>query len=124
MQNAIASTTASPGYSFRARVPSSAATALAVALGYSICFLIGSHLKPATSPISFLWPPNAFLLGVLLLTSPRRWPLLLISVLPVQLAIQVPTGVPVVTSLSWYSSNCAEALIGAALIRRFATVDE
>jgi PAS domain S-box-containing protein len=123
MQNAIASSSASRQVS-HPQISANAIKAVAVALGYLVCFLVGWHLKPADSPISFLWPPNSFLFGVLLLAPPRRWPLLLAGVLPVHLGIQLSGGTPILTSLSWYVSNCAEALIGAVLVRQFAGVDE
>jgi PAS domain S-box-containing protein len=117
--HAVAASASTNTFKLRTNLPGGAAVVTAVALGYSICFLVGTYLKPNNSPISLLWPPNAFLLSALILSPKRRWPLMLMTTLPIQLGIQVSEGVPWMTSLSWFISNCLEALIGAALIRRF-----
>jgi len=81
---------------------------------------IGFALTPDRSPIAAVWPPNAMLLAVFLLVSKRSWWILILAVLPVHLFIQLKTGIPLATSIGWFISNIGEALLGAALIRRFA----
>lgn len=90
---------------------------LALAAAYYIGARIGFALTPQSQPVSTLWPPNAILFGTLLLAPPRAWILLLLAVLPVHLLVQLQSGVPWLMTLSWYVSNCSEALIGAAGIR-------
>src|SRR5262249_19183907 len=60
---------------------------------------------------------NAILLGVLLLAPFEWWGPLLLAVLPAHILAELQAGVPLGLVLSWFVSNCAEALIGAAGIR-------
>ena len=96
-----------------------AIVALAVALGYYLGARIGFALTPAPQPVSTLWPPNAILLAALLLTPGRWWPGILLAAFPAHLAVELGSGVPLSMVLSWFVSNSAEALIGAAGVRRF-----
>ncbi|HEX4681078.1 MAG TPA: MASE1 domain-containing protein, partial [Gemmatimonadaceae bacterium] len=107
--------TAAPGWSPRRL----AGTAIAVAAGYYAGARIGFAFTPASAPISALWPPNAILLAALLLTPSRAWPALLIATFPAHVAAERGAHVPMMMLLSWYVSNCTEALIGAAITRRF-----
>jgi signal transduction histidine kinase len=93
--------------------------ALAVALGYYIAARLGMALTLHPHPISTLWPPNALLLAVLLLSPAHQWWWLVLAVLPAHLAAELQAGVPTAMVLGWYASNCGEALIGAGLVRVF-----
>ena len=93
--------------------------ALVVAISYYAGSKIGFLLTPPYSPISTFWPPNAILLGVLLLTPPRIWWVLVLTVLPAHLLIQLRTGIPVISALGWFAGNTGEALLGATCIRLF-----
>ncbi len=93
--------------------------ALVVAISYYAGSKIGFLLTPPYSPISTFWPPNAILLGVLLLTPPRIWWVLVLAVLPAHLFIQLRTGIPVISALGWFAGNTGEALLGATCIRLF-----
>src|SRR5215467_5266270 len=96
-----------------------AAIGLLVAFAYYAGSQIGFLLKPVDSPISTFWPPNAILLAVLLLTSPRIWWVLGLAVLPAHLFIQLKTGVPLISALAWFVGNASEALLGAVCVRIF-----
>ena len=101
-------------------VAASALTApLAIALGYYVGARLGFALTLAPVPVSALWPPNAILLGGLVLTRRRSWPLVLAAVFASHLAVQFQSGVPAGMVLCWFVSNCAEALLGASLLLRF-----
>ena len=101
-------------------VAASALTApLAIALGYYLGARLGFALTLAPVPVSTLWPPNAILLGGLVLTRRRSWPLVLAAVFAAHLAVQFQSGVPAGMVLCWFVSNCAEALLGASLLLRF-----
>jgi len=93
------------------------------ALGISVAYYAGARfgfvLTPAPQPVSTLWPPNAILLGALLLAPVRWWPGVLLAALPAHLAVELGSGVPLPMVLSWFVSNSAEALIGAVGVRRF-----
>jgi PAS domain S-box-containing protein len=80
---------------------------------------LGFALTLAPVPVSTLWPPNAILLGGLLVTRRRSWPMVLGAVFLSHLAVQFQSGVPTGMVLCWFISNCAEALLGAGLLGRF-----
>ena len=89
------------------------AVALATCAGYYLGSLIGLQLRIPPATTSVLWPPNAILTSVLVLTKPKRWPLVLLPVLPVHLLIQHGTGWPLPLILSLFVTNCLEALVAA-----------
>jgi PAS domain S-box-containing protein len=95
------------------------AAALAIALGYYLGAKLGFALTLAPVPVSPLWPPNAIVLGSLVLMPRRSWPLVLTAVFGAHVTIQLQSGIPPGMMLCWFVSNCTEALIGAALLRRF-----
>lgn len=94
----------------------SISAALLVAAGYYLGTLVGFLLTPNGQRISTFWPPNAILLASLLLTHRRRWWMMLLAVLPAHLLIQLPMGIPWMTSIGWFLTNTGEALLGAYLI--------
>src|SRR5689334_12281508 len=81
---------------------------------------IGLALTFDPFPLSVLWPPNALLLGCLLLAPTRWWWLLIAAAFPAHLLAELQDGVPVAMVLCWFFSNVAEALIGAIFVRRLA----
>jgi signal transduction histidine kinase len=99
------------------RAPRWLLPAVAIALGYYCAARLGLAFTLQTQPISTLWPPNALLVAVLLLTPTRDWWWLLAAVLPAHLFAELQDGVPTAMVLGWYVSNCSEALIGAGLVR-------
>jgi PAS domain S-box-containing protein len=92
--------------------------AFIVCAAYFLGAKLGFALKLHPYPISTMWPPNSILLAALLLAPTRYWGILLLAALPAHVAIQLANGVPVPMLLGWFVSNCSEALIGAALVRR------
>jgi two-component system, LuxR family, sensor kinase FixL len=100
-------------------IPPPAAAALTIGLGYYLGAKVGFALTLAPVPVSPLWPPNAILLGGLLLTPRRSWPMVLTAVFGAHLAVQIPSGIPLGMMVCWFVSNCTEALIGASLLLRF-----
>jgi PAS domain S-box-containing protein len=92
---------------------------LAIALGYYVGARLGFALTLAPVPVSTLWPPNAILLAGLILTPRRSWLYVLGAVFAAHLAVQFQSGVPAGMVLCWFVSNCAEALLGAALLIRY-----
>src|SRR5437868_3529867 len=99
--------------------PRPAINAVLVAAGYYLGTRIGFALTPQPQPIATFWPPNAVLLAAFLLAPRRTWGIILLAVFPAHLLIQLPAGIPLVTACGWFVSNSAEALLGAACIRRF-----
>jgi len=90
-----------------------------VGLAYYAASWLGFVLTPRAHAIATYWPANAVVMAVLLLVPLRLWPPVLISVLCAHLLVQIPRGIPVSTALGWFVSNSSEALIGAALLRRY-----
>ncbi|RZI42630.1 PAS domain S-box protein [Herbaspirillum sp. HC18] len=93
--------------------------ALLTGAGYYIGTRVGFALTFEPNPISILWPPNAILLAALLVTPTSWWMVMLCAAFPAHLAAQTQSGVPIGMVLGWFVSNCSEALIGAALLRKF-----
>src|SRR5579872_2248856 len=98
-----------------------AASALLVAGAYYVGALIGFSVTFHSSPISPIWPPNAILLVALLLAPMETWWLYLLAVCGAHMLIELPSGVPLVTASGLFFTNSAEAVIGAYLVRRFAS---
>ena len=93
------------------------ATSLWVFAGYYLGCKIGFALTFQSHPVSVLWPPNAIVVAALLLTPRRSWWLVLLAAFPAHLAAQLQSHVPPLMILSWFVSNCCEAVIGAGLLR-------
>lgn len=91
--------------------------ALLVSLGYYFGAKIGFALTFKPHPVSTLWPPNSILFAALLLSPVRWWWCLLLAAFPAHLLTQLNAEIPITMILSWFVSNCSEALIGALLLR-------
>ena len=95
-------------------------TAAAVALAYYVGARIGLALTmPPVSP-SVLWPPNAILTATLLTAPRRRWGLYLLATFPAHLAVQLGSLWSTDLVLALFLTNCSEAIMAAAVVRRFA----
>jgi hypothetical protein len=92
-------------------------TGLIVSVAYFLGAKIGMMLTMPPQAVSTLWPPNAILLGALLVTPPRSWWVILLAAFPAHLAVELGSGLPPAMVLCWFVSNCSEALIGAACVR-------
>jgi len=91
----------------------------ATSAGYYCGALLGFELRFPDSPHSVLWPPNAILLAALMLMPVRLWMWCLAAVLPAHIAISLPAGLPWSTVFGLYFTNTFQALLGAALLRRY-----
>jgi PAS domain S-box-containing protein len=91
--------------------------ALLAGVAYLFAAELGMTLTMRPRPISTLWPPNAILFGLLLLTPRRRWWIVLLGAFPAHLLVEVWSGIPLPMILCWFLSNSSEALIGAMLVR-------
>jgi PAS domain S-box-containing protein len=92
-----------------------------VAAAYYAGAQLGFLLVFPGSPLSIIWPPNAILLAALLLVPTRTWWVLLLAVLPAHLLVEWHNGVLTWTVFGLYLTNCAEAVLGAAALRHFAS---
>src|SRR5262245_20432991 len=93
--------------------------ALLVGVAYYVGARLGFLLTLHPIPVSTLWPPNSLLLAGLLLSPSRYWWALLLAALPAHLVVELQAGIPMSMVLSWFVSNCTEALLGAACVRYF-----
>ena len=91
-----------------------------VCVGYFLGARVGFAFNIYPSPVSTLWPPNSILLAALLLAPTRRWALLLLAAFPAHVVIQVANHIPATMILLYFISNCSQALVAAACIRRLA----
>jgi two-component system, LuxR family, sensor kinase FixL len=92
--------------------------ALATAAGYWLGTQLGFLLTPAGLPVSVLWPPNAILLGSLLIMRRAWWPICLLAIVPVHLATQLSRDIPIATSIGWFFTNTGEAVLAAVCLQR------
>jgi two-component system sensor histidine kinase UhpB len=81
---------------------------------------VGFALQSPNAPQSVLWLPNSILLGTLLIVPYRRWPLYLAAAFPAQMVMAWQTGAPAGTLALLFMTNCADAALGAFLVRRAA----
>jgi signal transduction histidine kinase/integral membrane sensor domain MASE1 len=86
---------------------------LATGAGYYLGSVVGFQLRVPPATTSIMWPPNAVLASALLLTSPTRWPLVLLSALPVHLLLEIQVGFPFPLIIGLFITNCFEALVAA-----------
>jgi signal transduction histidine kinase len=96
-----------------------AGLAIFVILAYYLGAKIGFNLTFKPHVVSTLWPPNAILLAVLVLTSWRMWPVTLLGAFLAHLIVELQNGVPMSMVLCWFASNSFQALLGAIFVRRF-----
>jgi len=91
--------------------------ALAVSAAYYLGTAIGLRARfPAAGP-SILWPPNAILLSVLLLTPVQRWSIYLLAAFPAHFLTEHHAGFPLALNLGLFITNCGQALLGALAVR-------
>ncbi len=95
------------------RIGSSTALAIVCGLVYYAAAELGLALRFPGLAVSALWPPNAVLLTALLLTSPRRWWIPLLAVVPAHFAAHADSGFPV-WRLLWQIGLNATLTVGTA----------
>ncbi|WP_436533527.1 PP2C family protein-serine/threonine phosphatase [Actinoplanes sp. HUAS TT8] len=90
---------------------------MTVALAYATGALVAFLVFGATS-IVVLFLPAGVTLSALLLNPPRRWPAILLTVIAVELVIDVRQGISFPYACGFALANTAEPLLGATLLRR------
>jgi signal transduction histidine kinase len=89
-----------------------------VSAAYYLGAQIGFALQSPNAPQSVLWLPNSILLAVLLIVPFRRWPVYLAAAFPAQMLVAAGAGAPPLTMALLFLTNCADASLGALLVRR------
>ena len=89
-----------------------------VAAGYYAGCLTGFALRFPSSGISFFWPPTAVLTAALLLSTPARWPFLILSALAAHALAHAQNGVPIGAWPIQFLGNGAQAVLAAVIIGR------
>lgn len=92
--------------------------ALGTGIAYFVAALIGVQTALPPDGIVILWPPNAILLGALLIAPPARWWPFLATAIVAEIAADLPTYPPL-AALGYGVVNCVEASLAAFLLRRF-----
>lgn len=101
----------------RRLIPYVGTRALVVGVSYYVGARIGFALQAPGLVQSILWLPNSILLATLLLAAPRRWPLYLAAALPAQLIVAVQSDTSMQFMALVFLTNCADAVLGASLVR-------
>src|SRR5262245_60911583 len=81
------------------------AAIVVVALAYYVGAMVGMELRLSPIAPSFLWPPNAILTAVLLVSPPRRHWVLLLAALPAHLVVQALAGRSLGVALAFFVTN-------------------
>lgn len=89
-----------------------------VSLAYYLGAQVGFALQSPNAPQSVLWLPNSILLAVLLVVPYRTWPAYLVAAFPAQMLVAWGSGQPAIVMALLYVTNCADAALGAFLVRR------
>ena len=92
----------------------------AVALLFPLISELSLSMMVLPEKIAVIWPPGGFLLGALVLFPPRYWGWIILAIFPLDLAINTGVGRPLPLNLAYFSANAIEAVLGAALVVRFA----
>ena len=89
---------------------------LAVAATYYLGARVGFVLRFPPATTSLIWPPNALLTAVLLLTPPGRWWLCILAAFPAHLVVVLEAGFSLPFVLAIFATNCLEALLAAGAV--------
>jgi signal transduction histidine kinase len=90
-------------------------TAVSYLIGAESAFLVGTLSDRIFAPF---WPPNVILFGALLLAPTARWWLYILAVLPAHIVAELHVGMPALPTAVAFATNCAIALLNAAVVRQ------
>ena len=90
-------------------------TAAAYLIGAESAFLIGTLSDRIFAPF---WPPNVILFCALLLAPTARWWLYILAVWPAHVVAELHVGMHVLPLAVAFATNCAIALLNAAVVRQ------
>src|SRR5215831_15633006 len=91
------------------------------AVGYYLAAMAGLHARHSASVISYIWsyiwPPNALLLGIVLMTERRHWWIYLLAALPGHVLSGAQYGVPFFIMPVQFVGNVGQALLAAVTLQ-------
>lgn len=90
-----------------------------LAVGYALAAEVGNALS-VQHVFSTFWPAAGVFVAFLLLSEYREWPALIAAVVLANTASDLIHGRELLMTLGYSTANSVEAVIGAALVRRFA----
>jgi integral membrane sensor domain MASE1 len=91
--------------------------AVVVAVLYFVAAQLGNALS-VQHEFSTFWPPAGILLVLLVMTEPRQWVALIAAAAVANVSSDLMHDRALVVGLGFAFANCAEASLGAALVRR------
>jgi C4-dicarboxylate-specific signal transduction histidine kinase/integral membrane sensor domain MASE1 len=89
---------------------------LAVAATYYLGAWVGFALRFPPATTSLIWPPNALLTAILLITPPGRWWLCVLAALPAHSVVELQAGFSLPIVLALFVTNCLEAVLAASFV--------
>ncbi|MCE5191235.1 MAG: MASE1 domain-containing protein [Actinomycetia bacterium] len=92
--------------------------AVAAAVLYFVAAQLGNSLS-VQHEFSTFWPPAGILLVLLVMTEPRQWIALIAAAAVANVSSDLLHDRALAVGLGFAFANCAEASLGAALVRRF-----
>ena len=99
-------------------LPQTLLTAILLGIGFYFSAKFGHALKFKPDNIAVFWPPNTIVLTVLIFTSPRRWWIYFLAILPAYLLAASEAGFSEQRTLIFFIANCLEVLLPAIILRR------
>ncbi|HMC55636.1 MAG TPA: MASE1 domain-containing protein [Gemmatimonadaceae bacterium] len=91
--------------------------AIVVSLAYYLGAVVGFLFQAPGVPQSVLWLPNSILLAALLLNPVNRWAPLLAAAFPAHMLVGWQNHAPPLSMSLIFLTNCADAALGAGLLR-------
>jgi PAS domain S-box-containing protein len=95
--------------------------AIVVAFAYLAAAELGNALS-VEQQFSTFWPPAGVLRVLLVLADPREWPILLLAAATANISSDLMHDRALLVGLGFATANCAEATLGAFLLRRLVGV--
>ncbi|MBN1326522.1 MAG: MASE1 domain-containing protein [Candidatus Cloacimonetes bacterium] len=90
-----------------------------VFLSYYLAAKLGLFYTLKPVGIALLWPSNAILLTVILMTQPRNWWKYFLAVIPAELLADLPAGIPLGGIFVFLLGDFLEVTLAATLLNRF-----
>jgi diguanylate cyclase (GGDEF)-like protein len=91
---------------------------LALALAYAALAQVSLVFVAQPQNVAIIWPPAGIALGALLVTAPRRWPIVLVAVAAAVTVANLNAGSTPFVALGMALAHTVEPLLAAALLWR------